>query len=424
MNNLLFIIMFLTIEGGLFAAKLDITSNINSSIKSFSNLINENKSYNLSYITNSASVSFTLKNIVLEKTSDSTMDISINFKTYTINDSSEVLNSLYIKDIYEFYRINTVFINKAYTRIYKFPYPCATLTFGKMPYKLAKGLVLSDNDRGVDGLKLDLTSKLFADIIEFFYFKTNNQSSINTLGFSYNISFGDGIWQFYGVNIKTDESKEPTNTFEKTNRNYYGFSYFIDKNNITYSFEFAKQKGKSYLSNSSKDDDAYALKINSSWFTKLPILGHTKARAGYFKSSGGENQSKNKTFYSYLTDRFSDFDYKGIGTIYKASVYGLSKASDTTSGLPQGIYGIKTVNVGIDIALKRNITLSFDYFKHKAFQSQSSDNIGKEYTSTLTSKLSEKTSLSLIFSEFSPQGILKLNQTKTRAFLINIKAGF
>lgn len=406
----------------LFGARFEITSNIDTSIRSFSDIIDP-KIKNLSYISNSASLSFTLKDIALEKTSDSTMNISVSFKAYTITDSSDIINSLYLRDINSFYQTNRVFIDKVYTQIFRFPYPYTTLTFGRMPYKLSDGVLISDNGKGLDGLKLDITSKLFADIIELFYFKEGRGGEIDTTGINYKISSDDGIWQFYGVKMKTDLSNEPINTFTKTDRLYYGFSYSLEKNKITYSFEFTKQYGRSYKTDISKNDDAYAFKINSSWPMTLPIFGNVRMRAGYIKSTAGETQKKNKTFYSYLSERFSDLDYKGLGTIYKAYIWGISKTSSTISGLPDKLYGIRTVNVGLDIPFERYLTFSLDFSRFKSYSSEISNNIGKEYSFSLSSNPSQRASLLIRYSSFIPQGALNKNR-KTKGFFLNIKVGF
>ncbi|MCX7641697.1 MAG: hypothetical protein N2Z20_03585 [Elusimicrobiales bacterium] len=420
--NILYLL--LTILNNLYPAKLDITSELNSSIKIFSNLINQDKSYNLSYLSNLASVSFTLKNITLEKTDNSTMDISIGFKGFIINDSTKTKSSIYLRDIYEFYSLESnFFMDKAYTKIYSFLNPKINLTFGRFPYQISQGLVLSDNSKGLDGIKIDINS-FFADIIELFYIKSSNQDSdINTYGFTYNKSFGDGIWQIYSLKINTSLSKEPLQTYLKTDRFYYGGSYSIEKNNIKYSFEFTKQEGNSIIQSSNKkDDDAYALKMNASWYLRLPLIGNSKLKATYLKSTGGQTNTKNKTFFSYLSKRYNGFEYYGEGNIYKVFAWGISKSSNTISGLPQNTSGIKIAGVGIDLPLKKS-TLSINYLKYRVSDSTSSNDLGKEYSFSLLSKLSQKTLLELNYSTFSPSLLLK-NLKGTKLFFINIKSGF
>jgi len=98
----LLIILFFIFTINLKALKLDINMYNYFSVKSLNSIPNESKKYNLSYFTQNSYLSFTLKNIPLEKY-DSDMDISIGMRFMSINQSSKTLNSLYINELYRYY---------------------------------------------------------------------------------------------------------------------------------------------------------------------------------------------------------------------------------------------------------------------------------------------------------------------------------
>lgn len=418
MKFLLFFLLIISFKH-LNALKLDIISEINPSINSYNNLIANNKNYNLSYFTNTASLSFTLKKIPLEKT-DSYMDISIGFAAYTINSSSKTINSLYLRDLNEY---KELFLNKAFLKIDKFGYEDFILYFGKMPYQSGNGILISDNGKGLDGIKLDIGGLLFSDKVEFFYFKTHSFSDIDIFGTSYNKSLGDGIWQIYISNINSKNSKEPLSYFTKTARIYYGISYNLNKDNIFYSVDFIKQTGNSKKINSKLIDEAYAFKIEASWIMKLPLLRYTKTKAGYLKSSGGENQRKNKTFFSHTSKRTDGFNWIGLGNIYKAFSWGIAKTSNTLSGLPDNDSGIDALNVALEIPIKKISFLSFEFTRLKTTNSSISNDIGNEFAMKFINTLSKRLKLEVIYSSFNPKGQYK-SLKSTNAIILSAKAEF
>lgn len=422
-----------------YCAKLDITAENYFAIKSFSNLIDKNKNYNLSYYSQNSEISFTLKTIMLEKTENSWMDVSIGMKFFSVDNSSKVINSFYLKELSDFYQgKSSIFIpNKAYIKIHNFIKDNIIATFGKQPYTLSHGLVLSDNGKGLDGIKLDFINKMFFDTIETFYFRVNNSfTNINVsediYGLTFNKSFGDGIWQIYGISNK-NYGRTPDISFysDKNNKFFYGISYYLDKNNIKYSCEFAVEKGHSYLNNNKISHNAYALFTSAQWQTRLPTLGKTNTRFNYIKSSGNSASvfKENRAFYSPFSRKYNGFEKYGLGEIYKASTYDTIKTSDTLNGLPDGLSGINAINIGIDIPYKKGI-LSLDYFNYQAAQSSNPNKsifLGYETDIKYTIKMGGKTSLYILYSIFTPKSAI-IQEFKeiesTKLFSINIQAWF
>lgn len=436
MRVFLLLILFL-LSSNIFAAKLDITLENKTSIKSFSNLIDNSKNYNLSYITQNSDLSFTLKNINLEKTDNSQMDVSFGIKYTSIENSSKVINSLYIGSLYDFYKNYNYFIPyKAYIKIYNFLKNDVTLIFGRQNYELGNGITLSDNSRGINGIRFELLNKIYCDFIELFYFRdkhpyTNNFENIS--GLSLNKSFGDGIWQVYILNNKNNNPAKDIN-FDalKTNKNFYGISYQLDKNKIKYVSEFSIEKGYSNDTLNKKiNHHAYSLMVGAKWQTNLPVIGLSSTRLNFLKSSGNRTNTfkENKSFYSPFSKRYIGFERYGLGEIYKASVWDSSKTSNTVSGLPDKLNGLTTINLGFDFPYSKGI-FSFDYFNYKATETTDpnlSTFLGSEIDLKYTIDLSKKASFYLIYSVFSPKSAIIQNSKdikSTKLLSINIKASF
>lgn len=422
-----------------FAAKLDISSENNFSIKSFENLINQNKNYNLSYYNLNSQFSFALKNITLEETDNSWMDASVGFKYFSIDSSSRTLNSLYIKEFNQFYQNDNpyyFFVDKAYIKVYNFIYNDIVATFGRQPYTLSMGNVLSDNSEGLNGVRLEFLNKLKMDSIDFLYFRENNpyseeNISENIYGVSLNKSFGDGLWNLYYIaNSNNGKTKDISFDSNKTDKKFSGISYLINSENISYTSEFSLEKGNSKdISGKNINHNAYSLSINATWKMEIPRFGNSNARFVYLKSSGNPNSTftENKAFYSPYSKRFNGYERIGVGEIYRASIFDTSKTSDTLNGLPDGLSGITTVGFGADL-IKGKRTISLDYFGYKAtqaFNSDSGQSLGTEFDIKYSFDMGEKLNFYLVYATFSPKsGIKKPDIKSTKLFSLNIKARF
>ncbi len=439
MKNFIFLLISaLLFLQNIYSAKLDILADLDSSFKSFSNLIDKDKNYNLNYFTQTSELVFTLKNINLEKTENSWMDLQIGFFSTSIQSSSKTINSLYINDLYNFYdRKNSVFIpNKAFIKIHNFLKDNIILSFGKQSYTLSSGMVISDNRKGLNGIKIELLNQFYSDTIELFYFRPENylfeeKPSDNLFGASFYKSFGDGMWQIYFVKEKNDElSKEIFFESKKTNKVFYGISYNLNQNNITYFSDFVLQKGYSInISNKKIKHNAYALNLKALWNMKLPKLGKVDAKFNFIKSSGNSSNSfsENRAFYSPYSLRFNGFERVGAGEIYKAGFFDTHKTTSTLTGINDDLSGFNIYGFGIDIPQKEN-KISFDYFAYKATNSITKNKsvfLANEYNIKYTINLSKKASFSIIYCSFSPKSTLNPNNLKTtKLFSISIKTGF
>lgn len=437
-----FLLFFLSVINAvnLFSVTLDISADNNFAIKTYSNLIYSNKNYNLSYYTENASIKFSVKDIVLEKFETSKMDIAIGFKLISIDNSTRTINSPYNSSAVSFYenKNNTLFSNVAYVKIYDFLYEDVIAFFGRQDYKLASGILFSDNQKGLTGMRINILNRLYMDKIELAYFRNyqinqTNSNPDNISLISLDKSIRDGNWTLYALYQKNSGiTDDILYTFKETNKIYYGASYTVKKNKIYFLGDFCLEKGNSKdLNNNTITHNAYALYTRGEWTQKLPLIGKTRTWLTYLKSSGTRdlNSKENKTFYSYYSQRYNGYEREGLGEIFKSGVYDTVKTSNTITGLPDNLNGLTTVNLGFDFPFKKGI-ISFDYYSYKATETTNpalSKYIGTEFDIKYTIPFGKRAKLYLIYASFNPESALKYsNQSlkSSKLFSINIEANF
>ena len=425
-KKLVLLLFFLLLGENLKAIKLDINLENYFNLKSLNSLRDRDKSYNISYFVQNSYLYFTLKNIPLEKY-DADMDISIGLRFLNINYSSKTLNTLYINEMYKYYDSKNIFFypDKAYVKFYNFPYNDTLLNIGKFPFKIASGIALDDNQMGFNGIQIEIQEKLYTDKINLFYFQT--ESDINTYqtthhiyGININKSFGDGNWEVYYIKDNANGYGENIGyTFKNTNKNFYGTSYLIDNEKISYMIDLVFEGGNSQkISNQIIEHKAYAYNINAGWKMKIPIFGKTKTRVGFLKSSGNssKNFTKDKSFFSSFSKRYTGFERFGYGEIFKASIYDTSKTTNTITGFNENLSGLTISNLGFDINYKKG-KLVLDYFNYSATKTQIqtlSTFIGSEYNVKYIFEMSKNVNLSLTY------GSLKLKEQDKPTKLLSI----
>lgn len=428
-----FIILFLTLNSN--AAKLDLSADINASAKSYQNLIFTNTQKNLSYFTENAEINFTVKKINLEKTDNSWMDISLGIKAVDIDKTTKTINSPQLYEgINRYPQINTAIINQAFVKIHNFLEEGLITSFGKQKYTLGQGLVLSDNETGLTGAKFEKSNFLKMDNFEFFIWRALKDEKIyNIKGINLNKNWGDGTWQLYYLTQNSNFiDSEIGWTSKEKNKKFTGIRYNLDKNQIYFDGEFAIQRGDA--KNLSRDKikyKGYAFSMKGQWTQNTPILGKTKTRISYSKSSGNSSNVSNedKSFYPEFSLRYNGFEHSGTGALYSAGIFDTLKTSNTINGLPDGISGLNTIDIGFDFPYKK-LWISLDYLIYKAaynINDPGNTKLGTEWDIKANLPLGEKIDFNIIYANFKPQGALIPPNSKyenIKLFSVNIKARF
>lgn len=419
------------------AAKLDLSAEVGASIKTYENVVNGRHQEDLSYYSEQADINFTVKKINLEKTDNSHMDISIGLKSIGTGASTNTLTSLQIRDGINRYpdSDNNPFVNQAFVRIYNFTRDGVTATIGRQKYVLGQGIVLSDDDIGFTGARFELEGFLKTDYTELFLWRNFiGANAYKILGFNMNKNFGDGNWQLYHfLQNSAGAASETSYSARDRKKTFTGVRYSVNKNQIYFDGEMIFQRGSAEnAANGGKIDyKAQAFLMRGFWNQKLPVVGQSRTRLSYGKSSGnsGSVTSEDRAFYPDFGHKYTGFERSGFGAIYATSLYDTFKTSNTVNGMPDGISGLNTVNMGFDFPYKK-LTVSVDYFVYRAARNISDPGnvrLGSELDFRFTYPMGEKLALNAVYASFTPQSALNpvnspLENIKLVSF--NIKARF
>ncbi|MEW5951402.1 MAG: hypothetical protein AB1637_05895 [Elusimicrobiota bacterium] len=415
-----------------WALKLELNAGVDADIRSYDNLIYKNKQKDFSYHSDNTYINFVIKQIVLEKAENSKMDVFVGIKNVGVDKTSSTVNSAYLNENLSFYpQINSPFINQAYAKVYNFYKEGINAYFGKQSYTLGQGIVLSDCGRGFDGLRFDFTDYLGINSAETFIFRdTNKQDNIYKIyGLNIQQNGFDGTWQAYFLNQKRSGAAEEINlSAENSNKNFAGIRYFTSKNQLAFDGEYVIQSGSSdeVLTGNKVKYKGYAFLLKGQWKQNMPLLGPTRTRLSYGKSSGdsGSNAKENKAFYADLGYRYDGVNRSGFGQIFSASLYDVFRTSDTANGLPSGISGLNIINFGFDWPYKKML-FSVDYIGFRAAENISNPGtfkIGTETDIKAEYKLGEKFSLFAVYAYFNSDSALgSLKTVKMTSLAIKAK---
>lgn len=390
---------------------LDIPAEVELKAANYSNLVYEGETNDQSYLAETASLGFTVKNINLEKTLNSTMDMGISLQSYSSGASTNCVNSPQFSNAANRYPQNngTPFINRAYVKIYDFLNKDMTATLGRQAFVLGRGLALSDDKLGFPGMLIELNSfpgSLKTDIFAFRAWDYDRMVKIG--GFNVNIPTDEGLWQFYNF-YDYDGVPRTVNGQSISSRTkiFYGIRYFITHDKISFDGEMAFQRGSKSLSGGGGIDySARAMALTGEWSQKFFLLGRAKTRLTYAKSSRNSSAQADteKTFMPTFGLRFDGFERKGLGEILGATAYDILPASGTLNGLPEGMSGMRVVNIGAEFPLKKASFL-IDYTIARSVNNYSggTKKIGNEIDLKLKYKAGENFDFTLVYATFKPE---------------------
>lgn len=438
--SLLFILYALLLTN-LHATKLNLSSDIEVKAVSYKNLIygpNQNKE---NYIMENTNLGFIIKNIRLEKTRNSLMDVGIVINSIGIGSSSNTVSSPQFQESINRYSHTdgTPFIKEAYIKIHKIFNKDITATFGRQCFKLGQGIVLSDNGIGMTGARFEI-EKLYKNIkAGFFGFRIWNQTRfIRNYGVEMHIpsetveekTGSTGLWHVYYLteNDKTTDNEIGGYVAKSRIKNFAGIRYLLNYKQLNFDGEFVMQRGSAEKTLGGEINyTGYAFLMKSNWSQKLGFLGKSIMRFAYGKSSGnsGSVTNEDKAFFPSSGHRFNGIERVGFGEIIGASLYDIIKTSNTLNGLPDGVSGLNIINIGADLPYKKLI-LSLDLFRFRAAQNVSSElkKIGQETDLKITYPLSEDLKFKIVYAVLLPQELYPLIKENTKLMSFSITAKF
>ncbi len=371
-----------------------------------------------------AALGFIIKNIRLEKTPESTMDVGIVLQSVGQGASSDTVRTPQFTDAAA--RLantdGTPFVRDAYVRIYKFLRPNITATFGRQEFTLGQGISLGSDDLGLPGGRLEMAGLLRnikADLFFFRPFLTDRY--LKVYGGSAYYPASEGLWQVYHFWEQDDAPGADTifNTLSRTKK-YTGLRYVLVQSQLSFDGEAVVERGSAKLAAGGKGKyEGHAFMLKGAWNQNIGFFGQSKLRIGYGRSSGNPASATttDKAFFPAFGSRYDGLERKGYGAIAGASLYDIIKTSDTVNGLPHGVSGLNIINIGADLPYKK-LLLSADLYKFRASRNASGGSlqIASEYDLKAAYAMGEDLTLSATYAVFTPLG---LYPTKTPAKLVS-----
>jgi len=413
-----------------YALTLDIPVNIEIKGAKYSNLIYKGNAGNQSYIIETAGVGFIAKNIALEKTLNSSVDVGLSLKSYSSGASTSAINSPQFQSAINRYPQNngTLFVDNAYIKIYKFLNKDITATLGRQPFVLGGGITLSDDGLGFPGVLVEfnkpLSSRFKTDIFAFRIW--NYTRMVKILGTRINFPAEEGLWQVYTF-ADYDEVPQTLNGINIKSRTkiFSGLRYFVTKNKINFDGEFILQRGsKNKLSGGEIDYKGYGFLIKGEWPQRMGFLGKVRAHLAYGKSSGNASAAlkEDREFFPTFGHKYSAFERSGYGEILGASIYDILPTSSTTNGFPEGISGMRLVNAGITFPYKKAF-ISADYTVFKGLNNYmgGSLRLGSEFDLKLSYSAGKNIKIKVVYATFNPKWQENLETTKLTSFSIQAR---
>ena len=395
------------------ATKLDLSSDINIKAANYANLITGGERHGQAVYSENASLGFIIKNIKLEKTENSSMDVGIVLNSVGTGASTSTITApQFAEAIGRYPDIDgTPFVKEAYIRIYNFLNPRTTATLGRQAFALGQGITLADDGLGLPGARIE-SDKFWRNLKgEFFFFRPFEDTDyVKVFGAGIYYPSNEGLWHFYHF---WEQGAEPMaelghNSLSRTKK-FTGIRYFLNHKQLNFDGEFILQRGSAKgTGGQTTDYTGYAFLIKGLWNQDIAFFGPSKMRLAYGKSSGnsGDVTDKDKAFMPTFGHRFKGVEREGFGEIAGASLYDILQTSATPNGLPNGVSGLNIINLGADMPYKK-LALSVDFYKFRASQNinKESIQIGSEWDLKASYPMGDGLRLKAVYAVFKPMSL-------------------
>lgn len=397
-----------------YATKLDLSSNVEIKAANYQNLLYNTGRNSQSFFSENATLGFVIKDIRLEKTPDSSMDVGIVLQSVAPGSSTSTLSTPQFTEAAE--RLPNAtgipYVRNAYVRVYRLLKPNVTATFGRQDFTLGQGITLDGNDTGLPGGLLEIENafhRLKADIFAFRPYSDGRYFSV--LGAAAYYPSAEGLWQVYHFWEKDSGAGQDIlfNTLSRTKK-FTGIRYFLSRSQLAFDGEAVIQRGTAKRAGGGTGKyEAHAFMLKGSWSQDVTFFGRSRLRLAYGRSSGnpGTGSSKDKAFFPTFGHRFNGLERSGYGAIAGASLYDIIKTSGTANGLPDGVSGLNVINLGADLPYKK-LTLSADLYKFRASKNADDDGslqIASELDFKATYPMGDNLHLSALYAIFKPLGL-------------------
>lgn len=277
------------------------------------------------------------------------------------------------------------------------------VTLGRQPVMLGDGLILSDDDLGFTGIRIDTRLPFYGLQASAFTFKTSDSFIGSNDTDIYGIEFTKPTRNIrYQLSVVTERDANGTTVYIRPaeNSNTYAPGTDFTASRITktyydariegrlleggfYKAELALQNGSVSRSSSTLgnvDLGGYAFLISAGLYTKFSKYGPIEIH-GLFGIASGDKGDANKdnSFRPSFGHKFDGLERTGFGEFYGATLYDAvpstryssSASTPTVSGLPPGNSGIRVIGAGVTAHPTSLISVGIDYYVYTAQENSS-----------------------------------------------------
>ncbi len=407
------------------ATKLDLSSNVDVKAVNYTNLLTGTDRQGQAFYSEDATLGFVIKDIKLEKTNDSSMDVGIVLNSLGIGgDSSTTATSAQFQEAASRYphTNGAPFVKEAYIRVYKFLNPKITATLGRQAFTLGQGITLADDGIGMPGARLEIERLLRIFKGEVFFFRPYTGTVVTRIkGGGVYYPSSEGLWHLYHFWEETGQPRGAVAAEAGYNsiyrlRKLTGIRYFLSHSKLNFDGEILIQRGLARQPDNigRVDYTGYAYIMKGSWSQDVAYFGTSKMRIAFGKSSGnsGPVSDKDKAFLPGFGHKFKGIERDGFGEIAGATLYSLIQTSGTVNGLPNGVSGLNIINVGLDMPFKK-MTVSLDLVKIRAAQNagDGATQIAREWDVKVVYPMGNSLRFKAVYALFKPLSLYDENTT-------------
>ena len=277
------------------------------------------------------------------------------------------------------------------------------ITVGRQPIMLGDGLILSDDDLGFTGIRVQSRLPWYDLLGDLFTFKTNealtgsNDADIYGLEITKpmkNIRIEFSVVDEHDASGSTQYIRASENPNKIVNAVNPALPVNFDASSITRTFYDARlegrllqggfYKGEFAVQSGHVDRDAsvpggsvnlggYAGLISAGLYTRFSKYGPIEVHGLFGLASGDDGSSgKDDAFMPTYGHRFDGLERSGFGELYGASLYDASSSSANPTGLPPGNSGIRVIGGGITTHPTSLLSIGIDYYVFDAMEQNNS----------------------------------------------------
>ncbi len=294
----------------------------------------------------------------------------------------------------------TPWVQTAYmkaTQLYDLP---VDVTLGRQPIILGDGFVLSDDDLGFTGIRLESRLPWYGLQAQLFTFKASESLVGSSDTDIYGIELTKPTRNIrYQASVVTERDTSGSTVYIRPSENAGGFApdtnwtasritrTFYDariegrlREGGFYKGEVALQSGsvsRSSATLGSVDLGGYAFLMSAGLFTRFSKYGPIEIHGLFGMASGDSGGSSDNSFRPSFGHKVDGLERSGFGefygsTLYDAlpsSTYGPTSSTPTVSGLPAGNSGLRVIGAGVTMHPTSLLSIGIDYFVFTAQES-------------------------------------------------------